>query len=422
MIGRRWSVCSGAAILCLVSSGVWADSNQTTLPAGPVLIEAAEPVPPWTEIRLASAAGPVVAQSDGAGRLWSWGTVSIEDGRPRFLPAAVSDEPQGGVRVFQVDAGLLEVRIDGELFTRFHYEAKEPKPFLWPVIGPTGDPVTRAYPMKEIETERRDHRHHRSIWCAWGEVNSDRIEGTTNYWHESKDPANQDRQIVRRIVRTVNGPIFGLIEAHIDWVAHNGQREFSEKRTYMFFRGDDRKRVIDVSNAFAFEDADVTFADTKEAGLLSVRVATSMDEVGLNRREPGQGHMVNSHGSRGEADCWGERADWCDYVGPVNGRTVGIAVFDDPGNWGHPPRWHIRGYGLFSVNNIAERSFLKPPGDATPEQRAAFERTHDAAKTFKKGESAEFNYRILIHSGDTEEARVADAYKRYTLDRPAIVP
>ncbi len=416
---RRLGVWIGAAFLCAAGSSVSADSEGGPLPPGPVVIETSEPVAPWTEYRLASPAGPIVAQSDGQGRLWSWGVVTIDGDVARFAPSPFADEPQSGVRVIQVDAGVVEVRIDGEMFTRFHYEKEEPKPFLWPVIGPTGHAVTRAFPKKNLDTERKDHPHHRSIWCAWGEIYTDRIEGLTNYWHESRDPANQDRQIVRRIVRTAHGPVFGLIEAHIDWVARNGQREFSERRTYKFFRGDDDRRIIDVTNAFSFEDADVTFGDTKEAGLLSVRVATSMDAVGLNRREPGDGQIANSRGGRGEAECWGVPAEWCDYVGPVDGHTVGIAVFDNPENYNHPPRWHVRGYGLFSVNNIGHRTFVEPPRNATPEQRALYEQTPDGSKTYRKGESTEFKFRILIHAGDTKEARVADAYTLYTLDRPA---
>ena len=58
---------------------------------------------------------------------------------------------------------------------------------------------------------------------------------------------------------------------------------------------------------------------------MAVRVAETMRLKG----KVGHGHIVNSAGERDDKT-WGKRADWCDYYGPVNGKTVGIAIFDDP--------------------------------------------------------------------------------------------
>ena len=61
------------------------------------------------------------------------------------------------------DKGVV-VKIDGELFTEYLVDAGlEPKlgPILWPIIGPTGKPMTRCHPMAEGAGERKDHPHHR---------------------------------------------------------------------------------------------------------------------------------------------------------------------------------------------------------------------------------------------------------------------
>ncbi|MBP7934419.1 MAG: PmoA family protein [Phycisphaerae bacterium] len=344
-------------------------------------------------------------QVDQQGRLW-WYTPAIEAGKTATwqarLRGAIKDRPDlAVVQVKQTSADAYEVTLDGKPFTTFNLAPKEAKPYLWPVIGPTGDPVTRAYPMKDQSGERKDHIHHRSIWAAWGEIRSEKTGRITNYWAQAKTLDKQDRQIVRKVTAAVSGPVFGRIVAEIDWTAAGGIREFSETRTYTFFRGDDHTRVIDVGNVFHFDDGDVTFEDTKEAGILSLRVATSMDEQALEGKKPGKGHMTNSAGKVGAKECWGQPAEWCDYVGPVNDRTVGIAVFDAPTNMRHPPRWHIREYGLYAVNPFALKDFT---GD----------KSKNGSQTFRKGEKAEFNYRILIHKGDTQEARVADQYRLYS--------
>ena len=62
------------------------------------------------------------------------------------------------------------------------------------------------------------------------------------------------------------------------------------------------------------------------------------------------GAIVNSYGGSQEMETWGKRAHWCDYVGPVNGKTVGITIMDSPGNFRYPTYWHVRDYGLMTAN------------------------------------------------------------------------
>ncbi len=339
------------------------------------------------------------AQLDAQGRLWWWADAMRPGDRVTYT-VSWSDPPKGAgpphIFVKQTRDDLIEVQIDGKPFTAFNFGKAEPKPFLYPVIGATGEPVTRSFPMKEVEGERKDHPHHRSIWAAHGDVRAAGVgKESCNFWHEAKDPSDQDRQVVTKVIRTASGPVFGQIEAEIAWqAAGDGPTLFTEIRTYTFFAGGD-VRIIDQKNVFNFKERDVTFADTKEGGICSLRIASSMDE-----QDPGHGRMTNSAGQKGEKECWGKPAEWCDYVGPVAGETIGIAVFDAPTNFRHPVRWHIRAYGLYTANPFGTGAFTK--GE------------EDGAREFKKGDSIAFDYRIFIHKGDTEAGRVADHYRLYT--------
>ena len=69
------------------------------------------------------------------------------------------------------------VKIDGQLFTEY-LTCSGNKPVLWPVIGPTGKPMTRDYPMRDNPDEKKDHPHHRSLWFTHGEVNG------VDFWSE----------------------------------------------------------------------------------------------------------------------------------------------------------------------------------------------------------------------------------------------
>ena len=60
----------------------------------------------------------------------------------------------GGVKIAPTSEGA-QVFLDGALWTE--YRAKDgPKPYFWPLIGPTGKAVTRAHPMAKVDGEDYD--------------------------------------------------------------------------------------------------------------------------------------------------------------------------------------------------------------------------------------------------------------------------
>jgi hypothetical protein len=54
------------------------------------------------------------------------------------------------------------VKIDGQLFAEYVTDFNG-TPIVWPIIGPTGKPMTQSHP--------EDHPHHRSLWFTHGDVN-----------------------------------------------------------------------------------------------------------------------------------------------------------------------------------------------------------------------------------------------------------
>src|SRR3954453_4704989 len=63
------------------------------------------------------------------------------------------------------------IKIDGKLFTEYWTKAGH-SPSLYPVIGPTGKPVTRSYPFTSPKKDgTHDHPHHQSVWFAYDLVN-----------------------------------------------------------------------------------------------------------------------------------------------------------------------------------------------------------------------------------------------------------
>ena len=115
-------------------------------------------------------------------------------------------------------------------------------------------------------------------------------------------------------------------------------------------------------------------------------------------RPEGTGKIETADGSVGEAEAWGRRAAWCDYSGPVGEDIVGIAILDHPTNPRFPTHWHVRDYGLMTVNPFGLHDFT---GDTN---------AHLGDLIVPPYESRVFRYRILIHRGDATEGAVRERY------------
>lgn len=283
------------------------------------------------------------------------------------------------------EGARLKVEIGGQLFTEYHYR-DVPRPFLYPVIGPGGLPMTRNWPMKQIENEERDHPHHKSLWFTHGNVNG------IDFW---SDNPNVGRIVHEKFTQIKSGDHSGLIQSQDNWVGPDGKIVCTDERTLRIL-SHENSRIIDFEITLHASHGALTFGDTKE-GSMAIRLAETM----RLRGKVGQGHIVNSAGQR-DNDTWGKRADWCDYYGPVKGQIVGVAIFDHPQNPRHPTWWHVRDYGLFAANPFGEHDFEKKSAG-----------TGDL--TIPAGQKVTFRYRFIFHQGDEKQARIAERYQKYAV-------
>ncbi len=280
------------------------------------------------------------------------------------------------LRAEQSEKGAV-VTIDGRLFAEYVADFNG-TPILWPIIGPTGKPMTRAYPMGKGPNEREDHKHHRSLWFTHGDVNG------FSFWHEE---TIRHREFVK-----IESGEQATVAARNDWIGPNGEKVCEDLR-HLRFGVDGRTRWIDFDITLKAANGPVKFGDTKE-GCMGVRVAGTMKvDAKLG------GEIVNSEGQT-DQEAWGKRAAWVDYHGPVDGKTVGIAIFNHPRSFRFPTYWHVRTYGLFAANPFGWHDFQRSPD-------------YDGSYTLQPGESITLRYRFLFHEGDEKEGRVAQAFEAY---------
>jgi hypothetical protein len=269
--------------------------------------------------------------------LWSVATVGLSTaclvaaGRHR----AVAAESHG--LALRQDTSGVTVEVNGGPFAAYVIDEGN-KPYLWPIVGPTGKPMTRAYPMRDLPEEpavQRDHPHHRGITFGHESVGGadwkfpetwDGLTGAETYrgggdtWHERltfEEFSGQEKLKERNRARLATlGRIVhrefsrvsadgdrAVIEEVCDHVDPAG-RPFLVEHRRLTFRATGETRTIDIDQEFSCAGADgttaagpVTFDDRKDAGLF-IRVPTSM---AVDSKQGGR--LVNSEGQV-DKDAW----------------------------------------------------------------------------------------------------------------------
>lgn len=298
---------------------------------------------------------------------------------------SAAQDPNARRIVVLKHAKKLVVTAGGEPFTELHF-ADGPKPYLHPVLGPGGAVMTRAWPMGEAEDEAHDHPHHRSLWFAHGDVNGH------DFWAEGPDKGRIEHQSVLSI--TIGET--ATVRTQNRWVTAAGEPVCDDTRT-MRFRDGKMAREIDFEVTLTAAYGELTLGDTKE-GTLALRLAPTLRLEG----RVAAGRSFNSAGDENGA-CWGKRAEWVDYSGPIGGNTLGVTLFDHPSNPSHPTWWHARDYGLFAANPFGVHDFEKKPAG-----------TGDVV--VPEGESITFRYRILLHSGAAQANTLNAVFKRFAAE------
>jgi hypothetical protein len=310
-----------------------------------------------------------------------------------FVASAFRMCAADGVQISQLD-GKLRIEINGQLFTEYHYQ-DVPRPYFYPVLGPEELAMTRKWPMEEPPGEQHDHPHHRGLWYAHGDVNG------LDFWSET---TNYCKIVHDGFVKIQSGNERGVIISKDKWVGHDGGVVCTDVRTLRVYNRPGNERLFDFEITLqAPPDKPLVFGDSKE-GTMATRLAETM-RLQTKDKQPGAGHIVMSTGVRDE-ETWGKRADWCDYYGPVNGKTVGLAIFDHPENPRHPTWWHVRDYGLFAANPFGLHDFEKKP-KGTGDLKIG------------PGQAVTFRYRFYYHLGNETDAHVAARYNEYIHSKPA---
>ena len=258
---------------------------------------------------------------------------------------------------------------DGQEVVRYHFGRDLRRPFVFPIVGPSGRSLTRMGHPRDPES----HSHHNSVWVSHHDVNG------VSFW----DDRAKGKIVHQRVEKLEDeGGGVAAVVATNHWVNEADGKVLLRERCRTEARlldGNEWLLVIDVQLEPA--SGAVTLGKTP-FGLVGVRMAKT---IGVN---DGGGEIRNSEGGVNETQVLWKRAKWVDYSGPItDGAVEGVTLMDHPSNPNHPTFFHVRNDGWMGASL-----------------------TYDAPRTIEPDKPLVLRYGLYVHGG---KPAAADLQRRW---------
>jgi hypothetical protein len=274
--------------------------------------------------------------------------------------------------------GMVSLYQGQELITSYHLGPTSPnpaagsprRPFLYPVNGPGGIPLTE---FGKPHDPTGSHAHHYSLWVGHASVNGH------DFWSE-KGGAIVHEQLEQQ----EDGAVFCRLVQRSKWSV-DAVDHLHERREVRVYNTPADFRVIDVEIELKAPGSEPVTLGKTSFGFLAARVAQSMTPF------DGGGEIVNSRGDLNEQGAHLKRADWIDQSGPVRpGKWEGVAILDHPSNVNHPTVWHCRNDGWAGAAFDAEAPYSVDPA-----------------------QPLRLRYRVVLHRGNAADGAVAQHFQAF---------
>jgi len=260
---------------------------------------------------------------------------------------------------------------DGVELTRYHFGQELHRPFLFPVVGPSGRSLMRmGHPHDPVS-----HSHHNSVWISHNDVNG------TSFWSDG----GKGKIRHKRIVKFEDADEQASMVAENEWIGDNGKVLLFETRKVTVPPLSDAEWLLTIDMEFKAANGAVTLGKTP-FGMIGVRMART---IGVN---DGGGKIRNSEGAVNEKEVFWKRARWVDYSGAItNDKIEGITLFDHPANPNYPTYFHVRNDGWMGASL-----------------------TFDAPREIRPDEPLKLRYGLYVHSDMKSSEAIETQWRRFT--------
>jgi hypothetical protein len=259
---------------------------------------------------------------------------------------------------------------DGAELTRYHFGPSLNRPFLFPVIGPSGRSLTRMGHPHDPES----HSHHNSVWVSHHDV------AGVDFWGDR----GKGKIRHKRIVDFQGSDKHASMATENQWVTDAGKVLLLETRKMTVLPLANSEWLLILDLRFKASNEPVTLGKTP-FGMIGVRMAKS---IGVH---DGGGMIRNSKGAVNEKEVFWKQARWVDYSGPIVGTEVeGVTLFDHPGNPNFPSHFHVRNDGWMGASL-----------------------TFDGPRTIQPDEPLSLRYGLYVHGGRKSPEAIKVRWKHF---------
>jgi hypothetical protein len=285
--------------------------------------------------------------------------------------ASSAPKPVPRMQVIPLPYHQASFQRDAVEIARYHFNPSLHRPFIFPVIGPSGRSLTRMGHPHDPES----HSHHNSVWISHNDIDG------TDFWSDG----GKGKIRHKRIVKFEDGDQSCSIITENQWLTDTSKVLLLETRCLTAIPLEDSEWLMIIDMEFKANDKPVTLGQTP-FGMIGVRMAKT---IGVN---DGGGTIRNSEGAVNEKDVFWKRARWVDYSGLITNENIeGITLFDHPDNPNFPSYFHVRNDGWMGASL-----------------------TFDAPRTIQPDKPLYLRYGLYIH-GDIKPPNAIEAkWKKFT--------
>jgi Methane oxygenase PmoA len=276
----------------------------------------------------------------------------------------------------QQDASLVTVAVGPQLVLKYRYGDAPFKPYIQELCTPSGVQILRDSPA--------DHVHHRGVMYGI-------FANGIDFWSETPQCG---KQVSRGLAAVLTDPKDGVASCRLaqglDWIPPNADRPLLiERRLLQVHRGADLQATLltwhlDLQPAEGVNAVKLTGSHYDGLG---IRFVQSMDQVGQFQYAAGVPGPIVRDTERVTLD------KWAAYTAPADGKTVTVAIFDDPHNVRHPA-------GMFTM--LQPFSYLS----ATPN-------IWKEPLELAQGKSLAARYGIAVWDGKVGQEQIESLYQRW---------
>jgi hypothetical protein len=253
------------------------------------------------------------------------GGLAAQEGQPIPVPR---------MQVIPLPDGTASFQQDGRELAVYYFGSDLRRPFVFPVVGPSGRSLTRMGHPHDPE----GHSHHNSVWISHHSV------GGEDFWGDR----GSGRIVHQRILEYVDGDGEAAIASENHWLGAEDRLHLVEIRRTAVRPLKDGQWLLVVDLKLSAPPGSSTTLGETPFGLVGVRMAKT---IGVS---DGGGTIRNSEGNVGEQGpngCFRKPARWVDYSGPITREKIeGITLLDHPQNHRHPTPFHVRADGWMGAS------------------------------------------------------------------------